>query len=380
MNKHPLKYHFPKLMLWIGLAELAFWGIFVLFHILIAVLKDEALVSSFLVYQHPVVFWFLLLLPVLYGLYLSNLSWKNSVLDKSFSARLQKLLLHIPSLQVSFWRFFILRTSFVFVILALANPQGGSRNVEIDGKGGEIVVAVDVSRSMLVRDMENGQSRMDAAKNGLNNMLRNLPGTSLGMVVFAGSAYAHLPITRDVASVSSYIDELSTDMIGVQGTDLAEAINVSLKAFSMGSSTKIIYLITDGEDHEGGVDEALSNAQQQGAVLHVIALGSIKGGPIPEKMGGVKRDKSGEIITSVPNFELLEKIAQTTGGTFWQETSGFPNFAQIVNESFLNQAPTEHMASKMRKSYGGLFALQALILLMVYLMLLDLNFKKDERA
>lgn len=380
MNKHPLKYHFPKLILWIGLAELAFWGVFALFHIVIAVLKDEAIVSSFLVYQHPVVFWFLLLLPVLYGLYWNNLSWKNHVLNKTFSARLQKMLLHVPSLKMSFWRFFILRTSLVFVILALANPQGGSRNIETDGNGGEIVVAIDVSRSMLVRDMENGQSRIDAAKNGLNNMLRNLPGTSLGIVVFAGSAYAHLPITRDVASVSSYIDQLSTEMIGVQGTDLAEAINVSLKAFSMRTATKIIYLITDGEDHEGFVDAALSNAQQQGAVLHVIALGSLNGGPIPEKIGGVKRDKAGEIITSVPNFELLEKITQTTGGTYSQETSNFPNFAKILNDSFMNQGPSERIASKIRKSYGGLFALQALILLLVYAILTDLNHRKNERA
>lgn len=378
MNKSELKYHFPKLLLWIGLAELAFWLAFGLFHVLIAVLKSEPIISSFLVYQHPVVFWFLLLLPLLYLLYLSNLSWKNRVLDQSFSARLQKLLFHIPSLQVSFWRFFILRTAFVFVVFAMANPQGGTRTVEVDGYGGEIVLAVDVSRSMLVRDMENGRSRLDAAKNGLSNMVRNLPNTSLSIVVFAGSAYAHLPMTRDVQMVSTYIEGLSTEMIGVQGTDIAEAIYVSLKAFSMGSSTKNIFLITDGEDHEDGVQEALQLAKEQGAHIHVVALGSMKGGPIPEKEGGVKRNMAGEIITSVPNFDLLAGIAEETSGTFVQEISAFPNFVKIVEQSINKEGQAQKIESKMRKSYGALFALQAFVLLLLYLVLLDLNFKTNE--
>lgn len=378
MNNVQHKYHVPKLLTWIGLAELVFWALFVIFNIAIALLKGEPIVSSFLVYQQPEAFWCLLLLPIIYALYLSNLSWKNNVLNNTFASRLQHLLLHLPSLRISFWRFFILRTAIVFMIFAMANPQGGSRIVKIEGMGGEFVVAVDVSRSMLVRDMDNGRSRLDAAKNGLSNMIRNISGSAMSIVVFAGSAFPHIPMTRDLQSVSSYVDDLSTDMIGEQGTNLAEAINISLRSFSSGAQVKTIYLISDGEDHEGGLDAALENAHQQGAIVHVIALGSEKGGPIPEKKGGVKRDKEGEIITSVPNFELLEEIAQKTSGIFWRETSAFPNFAKIVDKSFRNHLQAQELESKMRKSYGGIFAFQAFLMILIYLIMIQLNFKANE--
>lgn len=378
MNNSQHKYHFPKLLIWIGVSELIFWMLFALFHVIIALAKGEPIISSFLVYQHPVVFWFLLLLPLFYLLYLSNLSWKNRVLNQVFSVRLQNILLHIPSLKLSFWRFFILRTAAVFIIFALANPQGGTRTIRMEGFSGELVVAVDVSRSMLVRDMDNGRSRLDAAKNGLSNMVRNISGASMSIVVFAGSAFPHLPMTRDLPSVSNYVDDISTEMIGVQGTHLAEALKIGLNSFSAGAKVKIMYLITDGEDHEGGLDEAIEEAKQQGAIVHVIAMGSEKGGPIPEKQGGVKRDNAGEIITSVPNFALLQDLAQQTRGSFWKETSSFPDFGRILEQSFQNHPQAKEMESKMRKSYGGIFAFQAFLLILAYLILIQLNFRNDE--
>jgi Ca-activated chloride channel family protein len=378
MNNKEHKYHFPKLLAWIGIAELVFWVLFVFFNALIALLKSERIISSFLVYQQPAMLWFLLLLPLIYLIYLSNLSWKNRVLNQTFAMRLQQLLMHIPNLRVSFWRFFVLRTAFVFVVLALANPQGGTRAVNIEGMGGEFVVAVDVSRSMLVRDMDNGRSRLDAVKNGLSNLTRNMPQSSMSIVVFAGSAFPHLPMTRDLQSVSSYVDALSTDMIGEQGTHIAEAIRVSLRSFSAGAKNKVIYLISDGEDHEGGLDAALAEAQQESAIIHVIAVGSQIGGPIPEKQGGVKRNSAGEIISSVPDFELLKEIAQKTQGRFWKETSAFPNFAGLVKQSFQSHPHTQEMESKMRKSYGSIFALQAFLLLLAYLVMIHLNPKTNE--
>ena len=378
MNNTEHKYHFPKLLARIGLSELVFWVLFVFFNALIALLKSEPIISSFLVYQQPEMLWLLLLLPLIYLIYLSNLSWKNRVLNQTFATRLQKLLMLIPDLRTSFWRFFVLRTAFVFVVLALANPQGGTRAVNIEGMGGEFVVAVDVSRSMLVRDMDNGRSRLDAVKNGLSNLTRNMPQSSMSIVVFAGSAFPHLPMTRDLQSVSSYVDALSTDMIGEQGTHIAEAIRVSLRSFSAGAKNKVIYLISDGEDHEGGLDAALAEAQQEGAIIHVIAVGSQIGGPIPEKKGGVKRNSAGEIISSVPDFELLKEIAQKTQGRFWKETSAFPNFAGLVKQSFQSHPQTQEMESKMRKSYGSIFALQAFLLLLAYLVMIHLNPKTNE--
>lgn len=376
MNKLVRKYDFVKLMVWVLILESVFWAIFYFGHLGIAHLKNEPMSQAFATYEKPFFFWFFLLIPVFYFLYFANLSWKNAVLGKHFSPRLQNVLVQVPSMGKSFWRFQLLRFTLTFLVMALANPQGAPKKIHIESTGGEIVVVLDVSRSMLVRDMDMNRSRLDAAKNGLSNLVNNIPGTSLSIVVFAGTAYPHLPMTRDLSSVSTYIQDLSTDMISTQGTQIAEALSVAARSFSMQSQRKAIYLITDGEDHEGGVEAAIQNTLASGASVHVIALGSEKGGPIPEANGGVKRDKENEIVISKPDFDLLQSIASQTGGAFVKEISAYPNFVRVVKQTYLAAQEKATQESTMRKSHGGVYALLAFILLLVYLVLLEFNFNK----
>jgi Ca-activated chloride channel family protein len=366
-------YNFVKLITWTVILELIFWAFFYIGHILIAHLKNEPLNQSFNTYEHPEYFWFFLLVPFLYFIYFANLSWKNKILGTYFSLRLQKLLFQIPSLAKSFWRFQLLKFALVFLVMGLANPQGAPKKIKVDISLGEIVVALDISRSMLVRDMDMNRSRLDAAKNGLSNLVKNVSGTSLSIVVFAGTAYPYLPMTRDLGAVSSYIQDISTDMISSQGTNIAEALDVSLRTFSLQSKRKIIYLITDGEDHEGGVDEAVQRALQRGASIHVIALGTEKGGPIPEPNGGVKRDSQNQIVISKPNFDLLESIAGQTGGLFVRETSAFPNFASIVDKTYIAEQEKTQQESTIRESHGNAYVLLSLLLLFAYMVLLEFN-------
>lgn len=382
MNKPALKYNFVKLLMWTLILEILFWALFYFGHLLIAHLKNDLLANAFSVYEHPDYFWFFLVVPVLYLFYFSNLSWKNGVLSKHFSPRLQGLLVHSPTLGKSFWRFQVLKTAAVLLVMALANPQGAPKTVTIDTSIGEIVVVVDVSRSMLVRDMDMNRSRLDAAKNGLSNLAKNIPGTSLSIVVFAGTSYAHMPMTRDLSSVSTYIQDISTTMISEQGTHIAAALEVAARSFNMQTKQKAIYLITDGEDHEGGVDEAIQQVVQSGASIHVIALGTEKGGPIPEPNGGVKRDNNNEIIISKPDFELLESIATQSGGIFVKEKSAYPNFVRIIEKTYKAEQEKSAQESTMRKSHGGLYALMSLILVIVYMILLEFNLssKKENYA
>lgn len=380
MSKFGRTYNFVKLFIWTGSFELLFWALFYFGHLLIAKLKNEPMSQAFSVYEHPDYFWFFLLVPILYFFYFANLSWKNGVLSKHFSRRLQHLLIQVPSLAKSFWRFQVLRLALVFLIMGLANPQGAPKSIKIDTTGGEIVVILDVSRSMLVRDMDMNRSRLDAAKNGLSNLAKNIPGTSLSIIVFAGSAYPHLPMTRDLSIVSTYIQDISTEMISAQGTHIAEALDVALRSFSLQNQRKAVYLITDGEDHEGGVEEAIQRVQQAGASIHVIALGSEKGGPIPEPKGGVKRDNEGEIVISKPDFELLQSIAAQTGGVFVKETSAYPNFGRIIEKTYIAEQEKVQQESIMRKSHGAAYALLSLILLMLYMVLSSFNLTKKTES
>lgn len=380
MNKEQLKYNFPRLLVLIGVTEFVFGLLFFAAHALIAIVKSEPIISSFLVYQQAAAFWLLLALVPLYLLYLGNLSWKNKVLNRTFSPRLQQILLNIPGLRISFWRFFILRSALVFIILALANPQAGKREIDVDGYAGEFVVVVDISQSMLVRDMTQGRSRLDAAKNGLNNISKTLKGSGMGIVVFAGSAFSYMPMTKDVRVMQSYINSLSTESISEQGTHIAEAINTALRSFSKNTGTKLIFLLSDGEDHEGGLDEAVVKAKEENAIIHVLALGSPNGGPIPEKKGGVKKDAAGEMIISKPNFELLMAIAEATNGRFKAETKAFPSLGSWVQAELKEHLSTMKIESTMKKSFGGIFALHAFILLLLYLVLTHLNIKPKTDA
>ena len=252
--------------------------------------------------------------------------------------------------------------------------------MNIDSTAGEIVIALDVSRSMLVRDMDMNRSRLEAAKNGLNNLVKNIPGTSLSIVVFAGTAYAHLPMTRDLQSVNTYIQDIDINMISSQGTHIAEALQVAVNSFSFQTKRKAVYLITDGEDHEGGVEEAIQNVLASGASIHVIALGSEKGGPIPEPNGGVKRDNENEIVISKTDFELLQSIASQTGGAFVKEISAYPNFVRVVKQTYLAEQEKATQESTMRKSHGGVYALLALLLLLIYMVLIEFNFNPKTKT
>jgi Ca-activated chloride channel family protein len=378
MNKRQRTYDILKLMLWIGAAELIFWILFFTSNIGLAKIKSEHWKSSFLVYENPRYFWFLLVVPIFIVIYLINLYWKNRVLEKYFSIKQRERLFSLISEKQSFWRFFILRTAVVFLIFGMANPQAGSKHIDVESFGGEIIVAVDVSRSMLVKDMQQSRSRLDAAKNALNNMTQHMPGASLGIVAFAGTAYAHLPLTKDLQSVSMYIQDLSTDLIRSQGTDIGGALEAAVNSLSIRSDEKVIYLLTDGEDHEGFVDTALDRAKSLGATVHVIAFGTKNGGPIPEKKGGVKKDKNGEVIVSKPNFELLKNIADATGGMFSIETNAFPNTKSLMEKTYQrDKKNTQRLSTK--KNHGSFFALLAFLLFGVYLFLLN-QYKSQKNA
>ena len=377
MSRFGRKYDFVKLIVWTLILEVLFSAVFYFGHLYLAKLKNEPYEKAFVAYERPDYFWYFLLIPVLYLLYFANLSWKNRALGQNFSPRLQEILFRVPTLKKSFWRFQLLRFALFFVILGLANPQGAPKKVNIDVTAGEIVVVVDVSRSMLVCDMDMNRSRLQAATNGLSNLAKNLQGTSLSIVVFAGTAYTHMPMTRDLSTASTYISDVSTEMISTQGTQIAEALDLAVVAFSPQVKRKAVYLITDGEDHEGGVDEAIDRVAATGATIHVIAVGTEKGGPIPEKNGGVKRDKNNQIVISKPNFEILKTVAEKTGGVLIKETSAYPNFERIVAQTFVSEQEKIKQESVIRKSHGNAYVLLAIIFLLAYMILLEFNFSKQ---
>ncbi|MEA1874617.1 MAG: VWA domain-containing protein [Bacteroidota bacterium] len=266
-------------------------------------------------FENTDILYFLLLIPVFVGLFwLSRISWKKR-LSNYGDLGIVKRLLKNYSTERSIWKFVLEMTTLALLIFALANPQFGSRLKEVKREGVEIMIALDVSRSMEARDIK--PNRLSKAKRSVELFMNKLDGDIVGMVVFAGEAYIQIPMTDDYASAKMYLSNIDTDLVPVQGTNLADAIDMSVKAFSEDpESSKIIMLISDGENHEADAGEAAELAANDGVIIYTVGMGTREGAPIPAVGGGFYRDKSGNIISSKLNEKILKEIAEKSDGNY----------------------------------------------------------------
>ncbi|HNY63865.1 MAG TPA: VWA domain-containing protein [Deltaproteobacteria bacterium] len=209
-----------------------------------------------------------------------------------------------------------------FCVVALAGPRWGSHYEEVRHKGVDIVVAVDVSPSMLARDVQ--PSRLECAKREVYDLLRVLQGDRLGLVAFSGTAFVECPLTLDYAAIEMFLAELDPGLIPVPGTDLGAALEVALNAFDFTSRTdKVIILVTDGEDNEGRGIEAAQKAAEKGVKAYVYGIGSAQGAPVPDGQGGgFMKDASGGMVMSKLDEKGLQAVAQATGGRYVGSVTG----------------------------------------------------------
>jgi Ca-activated chloride channel homolog len=203
------------------------------------------------------------------------------------------------------------------MLFSLAGPRWGSHYQEISRKGVDIVVVVDVSRSMLVEDTE--PNRLERARRKILYFLRVVQGDRVALVSFSGTAFIQCPLTLDYAAFQMFLGELEPDLVPVPGTDLGAAIEKALSALDFNATTdKVILLITDGEDNEGQGVEAARKAAARGVKIFSLGIGEPGSGPIPTAngTGGFKKDKGGKLILSRLGEEGLRQIAALTGGTY----------------------------------------------------------------
>lgn len=212
--------------------------------------------------------------------------------------------------------------SLLFICLALSGPQYGYKWQTIEQKGVDIIVAVDLSRSMLAADIQ--PTRLDRAKREIYDLLAMLKGDRMGLVAFAGTAFLQCPLTLDYQAFNIFLNSLTPDSMPVGGTDISGALITSLSAFDLKtSSRKAVILITDGEN-TGSTDplEAAESARKAGVKLFCIGVGSVAGVPVPAETGGIKKDRSGNIILTKIDEEALKKMAVLTGGAYVRSVAG----------------------------------------------------------
>ncbi len=207
------------------------------------------------------------------------------------------------------------------IVIVLARPRAGQKEEEARVDGIEVMIAFDVSNSMLASASDDpvGISRLDRSRLVLEKLIDRLHNDKVGLVIFAGDAKTQLPLTTDFYSAKMYLSELEPGMMTNQGTDISGAINMAMNGFSADEDThKAIILITDSEDHEGEALEAAKLARENGIQVDVVGVGSAKGAPIPVpgRKGEYMRDMDGNVVTTTINEELGRQLAEAGGGIY----------------------------------------------------------------
>ncbi len=216
-------------------------------------------------------------------------------------------------------RIFTIIFCLIFLVLAMINPQMGTKMETFKRFGVDIVFAVDVSRSMLAEDIV--PNRLEKSKQLVNQIINTLNGDRIGIVAYAGKAFPQLPITTDYSSGKMFLQSMNTDMISSQGTAIDEAIQLATNYYDDESKIeRILIIISDGEDHNDVSVDMAKIASEKGIIIYTIGVGKEKGAPIPIKKNGIiqsyKKDNKGEVVITKLNRQVLVDIANQTGGEF----------------------------------------------------------------
>lgn len=261
--------------------------------------------------------WLLVLIPLAAAFYVWAFRRRAQALERFAHGALLGQLVRTVSMRKKIIKATSIVFGVLFLILALSQPKWGYHWEEVKRRGIDIVVAIDVSKSMMAEDVK--PNRLEGAKREIKSLIGMLKGDRIGIVAFAGSAFLQCPLTLDYGTAKTFVDHIDIESIPRGGTDIGGAIRTAVKAFE-GHEKKyrVLILITDGEDHEAGVMDAVEEAKREGIVIFPVGVGRQEGAPIPVvDESGQKtfvKDEEGNVILSKLDPVLLQKIALMTGG------------------------------------------------------------------
>ena len=259
-------------------------------------------------------------------------------------------------------KFLIALFAAAMLIVALARPQMGMTVDNEKKQGIEVVIALDISNSMLAEDVS--PNRLECAKQLISSTIDRMDNDKVGIVVFAGDAFNMLPITSDNISANMFLDAINPSLITRQGTAIGDAINLTTKSFTSKENVgRAVIVITDGEDHEGGAEEAAKEAAKKGIRVFIIGVGKDSGAPVPDPADKNKYivDKNGQTVISRLNKDMCRKIAEAGKGTFIYLTNAPTARERLFND--LDKIKKSEMSSAVYSSYAEQFQWVALIAL-----------------
>ena len=266
-------------------------------------------------FEDPIYLWMLLIIPIL--VLMRFIVWRKRKrnLRKFGDPSLLKEMMPDVSKYRPTIKFCLLLSAITILIFMIARPQVGSKISHEKREGIEVLIALDISNSMLAQDVI--PSRLEKSKLLIEDLVDHFTNDKVGLVVFAGDAFVQLPITNDYVSAKMFLQNINPSLITTQGTDLARAISLSQSCFTQREHIgRAIIVITDGEDHEGGALEAAREAYKKGINVFILGVGTSKGAPIPDGNGGYLKDNSGQTVLSALNEQMCQQVAKAGNGVY----------------------------------------------------------------
>ena len=276
-------------------------------------------------------YWLFAIIPMVV-VFILFVFWRKRAIKKLGEMQLVSRLMPGRPVYKHQFKFIILILAFAAITIGLANPQIGTKYEKVKREGIDVVVALDVSTSMLAEDVK--PNRLERSKLLVSKLIDKMQNDRIGLVVFAGNAYLQMPLTVDHAASKLFLRTINTKMVPTQGTAISDAIRLSVDAFGHDEKKyKALIIITDGEDNEGDVMTAVEDATEKGVVVHTIGVGSPQGSPIPIYKNGVqidfKRDRSDNIVLSKLNETTLQQIAVKSDGNYQRLSASTEELNQL---------------------------------------------------
>ncbi len=239
------------------------------------------------------------------------------------------------------------------LVIAIGGPKWGFHWEEVHRQGVDLIIAIDTSRSMLTTDVK--PNRLGRAKLAVRDLLAQLHGDRVGLVAFAGRAFVQCPLTLDYGAFAESLDAIDVGLIPKGGTALAEAIDVSLGAFEgRQGSHQALLLITDGEDHEGKVKDAVKRASERGVKIYTVGIGTANGDLIPLASGGFLKDRNGQVVKSRLDEDTLKEIAVDTGGVYLHAAGAKLGLTELYRD-YIGKMEKRELSSSLERRFEQRF-------------------------
>ena len=318
--------------------------------------------------------YLLLLVPVILVLWIINDFRRKRALKKFGDAELVRSLMPDASSYRPLVKILIQSLAVIAMIILLARPQFGSKVQEVKRQGVEVIIALDVSNSMLAEDIQ--PNRLERAKQAISRLVETLSDDKIGLIVFAGDAYTQIPVTTDYISAKMFLSTINPQIVPKQGTAIASAIDLAMRSFSPGENkSRAMIIITDGENHEDDPVAKAKEAAEKGIIVYTIGIGSAEGVPISVNINGKTdflKDPDGNTVITRLDENILKEIAITGNGKYVRANNSNIGLDQIFED--IRKLKKQELEGKIYTEYNDqfqIFAGLSLFLLMIDFIIMD---------